>query len=256
MQTILFPELAAPIREIDRCLRRWHGPLSPVDRLDPVSQLVLSLIGTRTRGGVSVDVFQKMRKHFQNWEALLRIPEVALAYYIDAVTYPEQKAAQLQRALWIIQAWCGSLELSFLCCWPVEDAQFRLRWLPGVDAKVSAAVLNFSTLQKRILVVDCHHIRVAKRVGLLGPKTPFPAAYRILMDQHIPNDWTAEDLDDHHRLMKLLGQLVCKHDQPRCSRCPLQDICATGRQGSVLEDDSGLDEDGCDERIIASPLPA
>jgi endonuclease-3 len=112
--------------------------------------------------------------------------------------------------------------------------------------------LNFSTLRKRVLVVDCHHFRVAKRLGLLKPNAPFAAAQRVLMNQHIPNDWSAGDLDDHHRLMKLHGQVICLYGRPLCRHCPLQDLCSTGRGGRPVEDDYDCPDEayGSDERLV------
>jgi hypothetical protein len=43
----------------------------------------------------------------------------------------------------MIHGWVGALCLDFLDDPSVEDAQVWLRELPGVDMKVSAAVLNF-----------------------------------------------------------------------------------------------------------------
>lgn len=121
--------------------------------------------------------------------------------------------------------------------------------------KVSAAVLNFSTFRKRVMVVDCHHFRVAKRLELLLPRTQFPAAQRILMNQHVPDAWSADDLDDHHSLMKLHGQIVCPHGAPLCGACPLRELCPTGRRGRCDDDDDCPDEAyGSDERFEPWPL--
>lgn len=255
MQYSLTGELGSCLERIEGRLRRSHGPLSDCDRLDPVSQLVLSLIGARTEGEVSLTVFIKLRDRFQSWGGLLDLSDTALTQCLQPVTYHERKAAQLREALRIIADRSGSMVLDFLEGWPVEDAQGWLRKLPGVGPKVSAAILNFSTLRKRILVVDCHHFRVAKRLGLLTPKTRFPAAQRIVMNQHIPNNWTADDLDDHHRLMKRHGQTFCPHSWPLCGKCPLQDICPTaGTRGSAPHDDDCPDEAyGSDERFEQRP---
>jgi endonuclease III len=221
-----------------------------------VGQLILSLIGSRTRGEISLAVFHALHR-FETWDALAEAKPAALLPLVDPVTFAERKAEQLCAALRIIKDRRGSLRLDFLTGWPVEDAQAWLRRLPGVDAKVSAAVLNFSTLRMRMLVVDCHHFRVARRLGLLSPKTPFKAAHRILMNQHIPFEWTADDLDDYHTLMKRHGQTICPHHKPLCHRCSLQDLCPTGRRELSLEDrDVGDDEFGFDERPIRKRPPS
>jgi endonuclease-3 len=158
----------------------------------------------------------------------LTAPDRILLRCLQPVTYAERKAPQLRGAMRMIKGRIGALCLDFLADRSVEDAQRWLRELPGVDVKVSAAVLNFSMLRKPVLVVDCHYFRVAKRLGLLRANTPLSAAQRVLMTQHIPDEWTADDLDDHHSLMKLHGQAVCFHTRPHCWTCSFQDICPTG----------------------------
>jgi endonuclease III len=161
----------------------------------------------------------------------LSAPDDALLLCLERVSFADNKARQLRGAMQMIHERVGALCLDFLDDRSVEDAQVWLRKLPGVDMKVSAAVLNFSTLRKRVLVVDTHHFRVAKRLGLLRANTRFPTAQRVLMNQHIPTDWTADDLDEHHCLMKRHGQTWCRDARPLCGKCPLRDICPTGRGG-------------------------
>jgi endonuclease-3 len=241
----------APINEIARRIRQRTGSLPVYVQLVPVSQLVLSLIGARTTGEVSLEVFERLRERFRDWRDIFGISEASLQRCLQPVTYAERKAAQLRQAFRIIADGHGSLRLDFLEPWPVEDAQTWLKKLPGVGAKVSAAVLNFSTLRKRVLVVDCHHFRVAKRLGLLRRNTPFTSAQRILMNQHIPDGWTADDLDDHHSLMKRHGQTLCREHGPLCRMCPLQDICPTGWSGGYVEDRYDCPDEayGSDERF-------
>ena len=106
--------------------------------------------------------------------------------------------------------------------------------LPGAGRKVSAATLNFSTLRMRALVVDTHHLRVVRNLGLTRPHATYEEAYRRLMPR-LPAQWGAAELDDHHQLMKALGQTICRPESPRCGACPLQDLCPTGRQVAAAD---------------------
>jgi endonuclease-3 len=238
--------------QIDRRMRAKNGALPDFAEMDPVSQLVASLIGSRTRGEVSLAVFHSLQRQFRNWEAIFGISDAALSRRLSPVTFAERKAVQLRSALSIIKDQRGSLRLDFLTGWPVEYAQAWLQKLPGVGLKVSSAVLNFSTLRMRALVVDCHHFRVAKRLGLLDRRTQFKDAHRVLLDQHIPPEWTADVLDEHHWLMKRHGQTICRHERPLCQLCYLRDLCPTGQRELPL-DDVGCSEDvedGFDERPL------
>jgi endonuclease III len=132
MQHLLTKELSAFLSSIDDRLRARYGPLPVCEQLDPISQLVLSLIGARTKGEVSLGVFLALQERFQSWSALLALSEPDLALCVNGVTYAERKATQLREALWTINERSGSLCLDFLGSWPVSEAQAWLRKLPGV----------------------------------------------------------------------------------------------------------------------------
>lgn len=218
----------SPLEVIDRHLRAVLGAPPPRLRLDPLSQLVLSSLGSRTHGEVAVAAFTALQGRFRDWAALSDAPAASVLLLIHEVTFAEDKAARLPSALRSIQHRRGSLDLGFLGTWPVEAACSWLERLPGVGPKVSAAVVNFSTLRLRALVVDSHHRRVAVRLGLLPPGADFTTAHRRLL-RAAPDAWGAARLDDHHQLMKRHGQTVCRHTRPACGRCALRDLCPASR---------------------------
>ncbi|MEE4350535.1 MAG: hypothetical protein V2J26_09930 [Pacificimonas sp.] len=45
----------------------------------------------------------------------------------------------------------------------------------------------------------------------------------------MPADWTAADFDEHHLLMKKIGQTYCRPKALHCGECPAQAPCDTGR---------------------------
>lgn len=206
-----------------------HGPLDEWLQLDPVSQMVLAILDGRTRDEVSMRVFDELRYRFVWWNALLNMSTGAVEQLIRPVTFAERKAGQLQRALQKITNFCGTLNLDFLGDRSVEDARSWLEDLPGVGPKVSAAVVNFSTLHMRALVIDSHYLRVAKRLGLVERNASDKAANRSLARQ-VPSGMTADDLQQHYFVVKCLGQNVCRYSSPNCRACPLRNICPTGKR--------------------------
>lgn len=176
-------------------------------------------------------VFEDLCRRFERWEDLRDAPVWTVRKIIDPVTYSERKATWLVSALGAITRRRGKLDLDFLAGWRAEAARSWLESLPGVGPKVSAAVLNFSRLRMRTLVADTHHLRVAKRLGILPLSAKAERAYRMLMDQ-VPEAWTAKDLDDHNTLMKKHGQAVCRHANPVCSACSLRSLCPSVRRGA------------------------
>lgn len=220
--------------DLHRLLVRRFGAPEPCYLPDPVSQLVLTLVGGRTPEAVSKAAFEALAQRFGSWEQLRdAAPDQVLAL-MAPVTFAVEKVLRLQAALRMITARCGGLELDFLAGWPVGSALTWLERLPGVGRKSSAATLNFSTLRMRALVIDTHHLRVLRRLGLIRPQADTKEAFRRMMPL-LPAEWTAQEFDDHHCLIKRLGQEICRYQRADCEICPLRKSCAGAGLGAVVQ---------------------
>ena len=208
-------------------LEGYFGRQGPFAKPDPVSQLALSLLGCRTRDAVSRRAFESLLFRFRRWENVRDAPVREIRVAIAGVTNAEVKAPRLKSALRQISQKNGSLSLDNLHALSVEDALAWLERLPGVGRKVAAATLNFTTLRKPALVLDTHHLRILARLGFITPSASTERAYTIVTPL-LPRDWSAAELDDHHQLMKTLGQRRCRQNHPRCSECPLEGLCPVG----------------------------
>lgn len=219
------PTLAAKALSIHARLCPVYGcPIPYFHSLDPVSELISSLLSHRTRNAESGRAFKALRARFPDWEAVIdaEVPEIEAA--IAGVTWPELKAPRIRDVLRALRDRCGSLDLAFLADMEVEAARGWLQAIPGVGPKTSAAVLSFSTLRMPALPVDSHHHRVAQRLGLIGKRVDVGPSHAILRAQ-LPADWSAQDLYDNHEILMLHGQQVCHHHRPACGRCVLVDLC-------------------------------
>ncbi len=215
----------SPLADIRAQLQRAFGPQAPdAERLDPLSQMMRAMLGSRTTDEVSWAAFMRLAAAFPKWSAIIEAGPGAVAPLIADVTRPELKARHLALALWQIKRDRGVLSLNFLSQHPVETAMGWLSGLTGVGPKSSACVLNFSRLRMRALVVDTHVHRVARRLGLISRNVDEARAYHLLMAA-APDSWMADDLFEMHWLMKLLGQQACTHAEPRCHLCPLAEAC-------------------------------
>lgn len=224
MQLTLALASGSRLLEVHRILLARLGPV-PCPLLDPVSQLVLTMLSGRTRDEAAMAVFLELRANLQQrWEDLPGMPPALLLKLIAGVTFAERKAVFLPDAIQAILARRGNLDFEFLRLWPIDDAHYWLASLPGVGSKTSAAVLNFSTLNRRILMVDTAHNRVAKRLGFVPEKAGLARAARML-NRQLPDDWAASDARQHHIVMQRLGAQTCTHSNPRCADCCINAIC-------------------------------
>lgn len=219
------PVLAARALAIHARLCPVYGcPIPYFHSLDPLSELVSSLLSHRTRNADSGRAFEALRDRFPDWSDLLEAPVAEIEAAIAGVRWPELKAPRIQAVLRTVRERRGSLTLDFLGTLPVDAARAWLEAIPGVGPKTSAAVLAFSVLRMPALPVDSHHHRVAQRLGLIGPRVAVGPSHAILRAQ-LPADWSAQDLYDNHEVLMLHGQKVCHHRRPACGRCVLADTC-------------------------------
>jgi len=205
-------------------LRARFGPFASDVRPEPLDQLVKSLISSRTHDEDSQATYDRLKVRYRRWDDLLAAPGEEVRALLAPVTYGESKADWLPAALKAIQRERGALSLDVLADWPVEAALKWLKDLDGVGPKVAAAVLNFSRLKRRVMVVDTHVHRVVRRYGLVPDHLTPEQTSRALMIL-APDSWTAEDFYELHWLIKRLGQLRCTHGWARCGACPVAAVC-------------------------------
>ncbi|RYC32984.1 Fe-S cluster assembly protein HesB [Lichenibacterium minor] len=222
-------DLRAKALEVHRRLGAVFGlPIPYFHSLDPLSELVSSLLSHRTRNAESGRAFKALRARFPDWSDLVDADTAEVEALIGGVTWPEAKAPRIQQVLRDVLQRHGGLDLDFLADMDPEEARAWLAAIPGVGPKTSAAVLSFSTLRMPALPVDSHHHRVAQRLGLIGPKVDVGPSHDLLRAQ-LPADWSAQDLYDDHEVLMLHGQKTCHFRSPACGACVLLDLCPAGQ---------------------------
>jgi endonuclease-3 len=249
------PPVSAAVREqvleVHRLLCAEYGcPIGYFHDLDPLSELVSSLLSHRTKNRDSGRAFRQLRAAFPGWTAVRDAPVEAVQAAISPVTWPEQKAPRIQATLGeVAQRLAGTPgealgddALDFLADLTVREARDWLESIPGVGPKTSAAVLSFSRLRLAALPVDSHHHRVAVRLGLIPASVDVGPAHAWLEAQ-LPASWDAQQVYDNHEVLMLHGQHVCHWREPECARCVVLALCPTGRTrlGLVVDAEAQVD---------------
>jgi endonuclease-3 len=212
-----------------RLCREYGCPIAYFADLDPIDELVSSLLSHRTKNADSSRAFRQLKARFPSWEAVLEAPVEEIQAEIAPATWPEQKAPRLQSVLRDIKSKRGDLSLDFLEQMSVPDARAWLEQLSGVGPKTSAAVMSFSRLRMRALPVDSHHHRVAQRLGIIPASLSVGPSHAVL-EAMLPTDWDAQTVYDNHEVLMLHGQKVCFFNSPACHKCVLLDVCPTGQK--------------------------
>ena len=235
-------QTARLVRVHDLLLQAYEQPAAR-EVWDPLTQLIYSLCSARTKTPESHGTLRSLRERYDGWprgphswaevcwDKLRAAPVAEIEETIALATFADRKAPQLKATLEQITARTGRLSLQFLAGYRTEKIRAWLEQFPGIGSQVSAAVANFSSLRRRVLSVDGHHQRVSIRLGF-APAASTPRQVETVLMALAPAAWTAVTMDDHHQLVKTLGQRPCTPQHPQCRRCPLQGLCPSGRTGT------------------------
>nr|BBH95987.1 endonuclease III [Thermogemmatispora argillosa] len=201
---------------------------------DPLGELVGTILSQHTSDVNSERAYAQLRAAFPSWEALRQAPTEQVAATIRCGGLANLKAQRIQEVLNELRrqqaeiaaerAAVAALDLeAFLTAElrrrsPLEAWQY-LRRLPGVGPKTAACVLLFA-LGWPVMPVDTHVHRVARRLGLIGPKVSAEQAH-VLLGEMTPPAWVYAL---HVNLIRH-GRRVCLAQRPRCPGCPLLDEC-------------------------------
>lgn len=222
---ILRRSQAALIARFGRIIR------PPNKRRSPEWVLVHGVIGAQTKTAASNASTDGLLAEFGSWDAVAELPEKALEDRLQRQSFPSVAAKRLKACLQAIIAERGSVTLSHLSNLPLQEAMAWLETLPGVARKNSAGVMNASSFDRKAMVIDGHHRRIMQRMGLVPAKADTAKTYDALMPI-VPPEWSAADMDEHHLLLKKLGQSHCRPRALRCSLgegCPVRGDCQTGQ---------------------------
>jgi len=203
-------------------LRARFGRLDPPHRLDPLEELILTVLSQNTSDVNRDRAYQAMRAQFPTWEATAAADERELAAAIRPGGLSNVKAPRILAILRQIQEReGGSPDLSWMRGAPSNRVRDYLTSLPGVGPKTAACVLAFS-LGRPALPVDTHVYRVARRLGFVGPRVDAARAH-VVMEEAVPPRLRVRM---HVGLIRL-GREICRAGRPACEVCPLQDLCPT-----------------------------
>lgn len=230
MQLPLGPDPRTEVlRRLQALLLQRFGRIerAPDARRAPEWVLVQGVIGARTKTEASNAATDRLLARYGSWEAVAAAPVDALQDELAAQTYPNIAAERLTASLRAIVALRGAVDLSHLSGLGTGAAMDWLEQLPGVGRKIAAGVMNASVFERRALVLDSHHRRILQRMGLVPPKADTARAFDAITPA-MPPEWSAADFDEHHLLMKKLGQTWCRPSEPDCAACPARALCPTG----------------------------
>ena len=204
---------------IHQLLIQQYGQHEWRPRLDPLSELIFSILSQNTSDVNRDRAWVCLKDRFPTWESVLAADATEIAEAIRPGGLADIKAPRIQETLRFIKLERGEFTLDFLTEMEVDEAKRWLTSLKGVGPKTAAIVLLFA-LGKPAFPVDTHVHRVSRRLGLIGPKTSREKAHDVL-EELLP----AETYYAFHLNLIAHGREVCKSQRPRCPACVLRERC-------------------------------
>lgn len=189
------------------------------NRKDPLEELVYILLTLMTRSQSSIaGAFQGLLDLTDGkLDELDQADQDQLEHVLRPVGFARRRTATLRSIAAEVRpagAWRERLATA-----PTEPMLTELVGLPGVGLKTAKCVAMYS-LDRPVLPIDIHVLRVAKRLGLLAMETPWREADAVL-EQLVPDDLK---YDVHVRFVEH-GRTTCTDPSPACDHCPVADRC-------------------------------
>lgn len=172
-------------------------------------QLVACILSIRTRDEVSLPTSLHLFEHAPTAKDLAQLAPGQIDRLIQPVTFHENKARQIQFiAQRAVEAHGGELP---------ADVEV-LTALPGVGPKCAHLALGIAAGQQRISV-DIHVHRVTNRWGYVQARSP--ELTMAALEAKLPKQWWIE----LNSLLVPFGKHICTGSLPRCSTCPVLEMC-------------------------------
>jgi endonuclease-3 len=211
-------------RIADRLAARYGRPRRALE--PPLDALVATILSQNTSDLNSGRAFAALKAAYPTWEGAARAPLPALERTIRCGGLARTKSRRIRAALAAVRQRAGRYDLSRLRRIEAAEADAWLRALPGVGPKTRACVLLFAC-GHAAFPVDTHVHRVARRTGVLRPRTSAERAHAVLGPEVPPG----RHLELHLNLIRL-GRERCRARAPECPGCPIRGECATGRRAA------------------------
>ena len=172
--------------------------------------LIATILSLRTRDETTAQVAPRLFAQADTPHQMLQLSEASVAQLIYPVGFYRTKARDILRICAILCAqYAGE----------VPRSRDELLALPGVGLKTANLVLAVGHHIPAICV-DIHVHRICNRWGYLDTSTP--EASEAALTARVPVAYWMHI----NELLVTLGQQICTPTSPRCTQCPINDVCA------------------------------
>lgn len=207
------------VAEVLDGLTELYGKPRWKPRLDPISELVTTILSQNTSDTNAARAFAALRERYADWAAVESAPVRQLASVIKSGGLAAQKAPRIKAALKATRLQSGDYDLSFLKEMEPLAARDWLTAIPGIGPKTASIVMLFC-FGVPLMPVDTHVERVSKRIGLIPEKASLKFAHDAWLHLVPP-----ERMYEAHVALIRHGRGHCDALRPDCGGCPVRARC-------------------------------
>jgi endonuclease-3 len=215
---------ARRIRAVHLRLRKAQGTSKAKPRLDPLDELILTVLSQNTSDTNRDRAFAGLKQRYRTWDDVWAAHVHDLAEAIRPGGIANVKAQRIKTILDEIRRRENKMSLARLKKMTDDEVTEYLSTLPGVGPKTIACVLVFS-LGRAAFPIDTHVHRIAGRLGWIDRKLSADKAHQVLGPRVPP-----EIRYDLHVALIEHGRTICVARNPRCPDCVLLDLCPAGKE--------------------------
>ncbi len=177
----------------------------------PFKALIASMLSAQTRDENTLAAMHNLMALAQTPAAILRLSDEQIRAAIRPVMYYENKTRFVRD---ISQQVLANGDI-------VPRTIAELMAYKGVGWKVAVLTLAVGYGIFDDITVDVHVARISTRLGLVDPAIKQPPRINDALKQVLPRRMWAH----WNERMVQFGRTVCKPTYPRCSECPVGDLC-------------------------------
>jgi endonuclease-3 len=203
---------------LDRLETMYPAAQCALRHSNPFQLLVATILSAQCTDQRVNLVTKTLFKKYRTPADFARVPQAALEKEIRSTGFFRNKAKNIRGASKrIVEEFGGK----------VPKTMEELLTLPGVARKTANVVMGSAFGIAGGIVVDTHVQRLSRRLGLTRQKDPRKIEQDLI--RIIPKDrW----ISISHQLI-WHGRQLCQARSPKCTECPLVDICPAGQAAGV-----------------------
>ncbi|HVY54192.1 MAG TPA: endonuclease III [Thermodesulfobacteriota bacterium] len=191
---------------------KWNVPavtLEAETTRDPFRVLISTVLSLRTKDETTAEASRRLFALADTPETMLALGEKEIAQAIYPVGFYRTKARNIREICRELIERRGSR---------VPDDLDELLSLKGVGRKTANLVLTLG-YGKHGICVDTHVHRISNRLGYIKTRTPYDTEMELR--RKLPRrHWI-----DYNSLLVAFGQYLCRPISPKCSACPVEELC-------------------------------